>query len=160
VIFLIFSCSGLNDWKYNLPNGYVMVHINSRRILIGLENPDSTSFSLYENSRIDGELIGIPPNIVEFCYNSQYVFAKTMLPDNIESSKIENYYFLDTANKNVIGPISNIMDCFVLFFDLSLKEKFSDWYSTKSPKHMKGRLVDFDQNSVVPSPFLSINLRE
>ena len=146
---------GLNNWSYELPNGYAIWYMNSNSIKIGLLYADSTGLTLYNEHK---ELIGIPSKVVEFCFNSQYIFAKTIFPTDTKFSESENniyhYYILDSLNRKLIGPFYNSKDFLEIVISLSLQEKMSDWFSTTySPKRIKHGVLYLDQNMVVPGPF-------
>jgi len=93
--------AGAGDWKYVLPNGYVMVRLNSRNILIG-QNHEYT---------IDSQN-GIEAHIIEFCFNDRYVCAQqvdvTEDLDKPVNKDNPRYLILDTLNQEVIGPFTDI----------------------------------------------------
>ena len=93
--------AGAGDWTYVLPNGYVMVRINSRNILIG----QSYEYTLDSKN-------GIEAHIIEFCFNDRYVCAQQVdvtkdlnKPVNKDDPR---YLILDTLNQEVIGPFTDI----------------------------------------------------
>jgi hypothetical protein len=166
---LIISCAGLNDWNYKLPNGYEIWRSSANNIKIGLASSNSTILSLYNYSDINHEqrkLIGIPPKVLEFCYNSRYVLAKTvLLTDMVSVPAIWSeddvfYYILDTENRELLGPFSDKSDFLDAILSLSLEEELSDWYSTRAVKLISTGFAGFGQpiavfneDSIVPGPF-------
>jgi len=92
---------GTGDWKYVLPNGYVMVRVNSRKILIGQS---------YEYT-VDSKN-GIEAHIIEFCFNDRYVCVQqvdvTKDLDKPVNKDNPRYLILDTLNQEVIGSFTDI----------------------------------------------------
>ena len=93
--FFLFSCPGLNDWRYKLPNDYEMWHINSSNITVGLAGKDNSSLSIYDG----GILIGIPPHIIDFGHDEKYVCAKIITKESQGNEYF--YYILDTQNRYI-----------------------------------------------------------
>ena len=65
----LFSCAGLSDWEYELPQGYCIIRVNSCDIHIGSNNG-----------------VKVDRFIVSFCYNDRYVCAK-----RVEVSENDSY---------------------------------------------------------------------
>lgn len=86
-----------NDWSYELPNDYVIWHINSRKIVCGKKN---TANSI---TNIVGDYI------INFCYNDQYVCMQCVDVSNDLSEDIDKsnpqFYIIDTINEDVNGPL-------------------------------------------------------
>jgi hypothetical protein len=106
IVLLFISCfgPGLNDWRYKLSNNYEMWHVNSSNILVGLTENNGMSLKIYENNI----LIGIPPNIIEFCYNDKYVCAKVIEKKYTvdKENEIILFYILDTEDKYVYEALT------------------------------------------------------
>ncbi len=99
---------GMSDWSLKLPNNYEMWHINPQNIMIGYKD------SQYTIKTVDnkGRNIGIPGDVIEFCYNDRYVGAKQVnIPTNpkkgVDTSN-PRYYLLDTLEQKVYGPFLNV----------------------------------------------------
>jgi hypothetical protein len=128
---LIAGCfgSGLNDWRYELPNNYEMWHINSSKIVVGLRD-SNYSLKIYDSTH---NLIGIPAHIIYFAYTDRYVYAKTINPDDVNSFKNSYsvkifFYVVDTKNRKSYGPFSNEMD-----FPDNLVINNLNWIATRPP---------------------------
>lgn len=108
VMTLITSCgAGMSDWKLILPNNYEMWHINSKEIIIGYKDTESSL-----TTGRDGTTIGIKADVVEVCFNDRYVGAKQIdvqqdLKQEIDTSN-PRYYLLDTLKREVYGPFTTI----------------------------------------------------
>lgn len=84
-----------NDWSYELPNNYVIWHINSREIVCGKKN-SPTSISSVVNEYVS-----------EFCYNEKLIGLKCAevpenINDEIDMSK-PIYYVIDLENDILYG---------------------------------------------------------
>ena len=124
--------AGTGDWKYVLPNGYEMVRVNSRNILIGQS---------YEYT-IDSKN-GIEAHIIEFCFNDRYVCAQQVdvIMDLNKPVDKDNprYLILDTLNQEVFGPFTDIDSYNLELIHLEVTD-LCDWTAT-SPAP-KGAIFD------------------
>jgi hypothetical protein len=131
ISYLVIGCigSGLNDWKYKLPNNYEMWHINSNEIVVGLRDSNYT-LRMYDDEH---NLIGIPAHIIYFANTDRYVYAKTLKPDDIIRFKNSQYvemffYVVDTKIRKSYGPFSNEVDLLSNFIIDNLI-----WIATQPP---------------------------
>ena len=109
-----------NDWSYELPNDYVIWHINSREIVCGKRNTENSITNIVEDY------------IIKFCYNDQYVCLQcvNITNDTLEDIDESNphFYIIDTLNEDVNGPLLENE-----FEDMSsiLIDDLSTWLATK-----------------------------
>ena len=118
-IFYLVSCIGPGalDWSYQLPNGYMLTHINPQRIVITSEN----------HPIIIGNSVNyviIEANIIKFCYNDNYVCIQQNHADT-------RFYILDTLEHNVHGPFYDESEYEEKVSDLGITG-LSDWKATSS----------------------------
>ncbi|WP_308698916.1 DUF3997 domain-containing protein [uncultured Thomasclavelia sp.] len=97
ILLILTSCTGTNDWKFSLPNGYEVWRINSSEIKV-----------VSINNNVGKEII--PSFVKEFAYDSQYVFTRNI--DNISTNNIfnEEFYILDTKSGMLYGPYNDMED--------------------------------------------------
>ena len=105
LMIVFFSCpaceSGRGDWKFQLPNDYLVYMSNSKNIsVVGNEYHE-----------VDGIMTTtyIESHILEFCYDDRYVAAKRRVStENQASNEVVSahvvYYLLDTKTGAVYGP--------------------------------------------------------
>ena len=110
-----------NDWSYELPNDYVIWHINSRKIVCGKKNTE------HSITNVVGDYI------IKFCYNDQYVcmqcveVSNNLLEDIDESNS--RFYILDTINEDVYGPL--LEQEFKEMINILKADNLSAWIPTK-----------------------------
>ena len=103
-LLLLCSCAspGTQDWSYPLPNDYEIWRINSKSIVIGYKDPNSTGLDTSQ---------GIDEYVFEFCYNERFVCAKQIgVPrESHRPTRGDNpsYYVIDTLNQEVFGPFDS-----------------------------------------------------
>ena len=110
-----------NDWSYELPNNYVIWHINSRKIVCGKKNTENSITNI-----VDGY-------IIKFCYNDQYVCLQCVdvANDSLEDIDESNpqFYIIDTLNEDVNGPL--LKNEFEDMLNILIEDSLSTWLPTK-----------------------------
>ena len=128
-VILLCSCdlvdydnqSGNNDWSYELPNDYVIWHINSRKIVCGKQSTENSITNI------------VGSYIIKFCYNDQYVCVQCVdvpndLLENINESSPQ-FYIIDTISEDVKGPL--LENEFEEMLNVLKVDNFSTWIKTK-----------------------------
>lgn len=86
------GCVGLNDWNYELYNGYEIARLNSKEIILIDKNATPNQIALYKY-------------IIEFCYNEQFVCLKVV--EISEGTTIDTscpqYYIVNMVNDTIYG---------------------------------------------------------
>lgn len=102
LLFVFSACigPGLSDWHYDLPNGYQIVHVNSRQIICTeKDSPGAATSSII-----------VEAHVSEFCYNDRYIGLKRVdPPDDVqEAIDLSNpvYYIVDMITKEIYGELS------------------------------------------------------
>lgn len=110
-----------SDWSYELPNNYVIWHINSKKIVCGKTETENSITNIIEDY------------IIKFWHNDQYVCLQCVNATNDPLEDIDesnaHYYIIDTLNEEVQGPFSKTE-----FEDKSsvlIAEDISTWSATK-----------------------------
>ena len=89
--------SGNSDWSYKLPNGYVIWHINSRKIVCGKKETENSI------SNIGGDYV------LKFCYNNIYVCLQCVDVSDDLSKEIDEaypqFYIINTEKDEIVGPL-------------------------------------------------------
>jgi len=89
----MFSCAGLSDWEYELPNNYFVLRLNTTSINISIKDGKSSYSTIIETY------------VTCFAYNDRFVCARRLvLPENVrfydELIKLDFeealYYIIDT----------------------------------------------------------------
>jgi len=104
-ILMVFSgcyAFGRGDWKYDLPNQYQVLMVNSHDIVIR-----NCSEGIVINNTI------VHNYILSFCYNDRFVGVQRIVPDDPDHcyiqerySKDPEYYIIDTEENMVLGPFN------------------------------------------------------
>ncbi len=122
VIFILLTgCAGVDDWSYELPNGYEVWRINSNEIIVKCVS-DATNN------------VNIPSFVKEFTYNDRFVCTRNVPSINENNIFNEIYYILDTKEKVLHGPFESIEE-----FQNKLKEfeiVTEKWYRTSPDPNM------------------------
>ena len=119
ILLLTTSCAGLNDWDYTLPNGYSVMHINSKKIIISYNGNEKTNAE-------------IRSFVKSFVYDSRYVFA-VCSPEKESSDEI--YYIIDTMEHNLFGPFENYCDFEEAADSLGVSVP-TNWYRTETEPNL------------------------
>ena len=104
LMFSLAACPGLSDWIYeNLPENYVIVHINSNDIILCRKSGES--YDTVINRYIES-----------FCKNERYIGLKRIPVDSLQpygdfdikeaDPTLVEYYLIDTQETLVYGPYS------------------------------------------------------
>lgn len=129
IVFLTGSCFfekqnkqvANNDWSYVLPNGYVIWHINSNRIVCGKKD------SQYSISNVGGN------HVIKFCYNNQFVCLQCIQNNDTNEQKDAqitlDYYVINTIDDVVYGPLTE--NDYVLLMENMNLENITSWIATK-----------------------------
>jgi len=154
VVIFLFSATGcigpgLNDWQYDLPNGYRVTRTNPRGVGIGFPGVKSEEPPL---GAWDGE-----STVVQFCYNDRFVGAQTILQahfyiyhaeyfseggtlinkpqvkneESLPQTKEEvpvNYFIIDTLEKITYGPYATEEEYIAQLEELGVAEM--EWIGT------------------------------
>lgn len=108
ILFLFASCSNFThkNWRIKLINDYEIWCLDRNHIEIGLVKKNSNVLLTYWNYN----LIGVPPKVIKFSINQQYICAITDSCNNIENAKNKSgsgeYYIINTLEQKTIGPMT------------------------------------------------------
>ena len=123
VIFTLLCSScfgpGMNDWHYDLPNGYEIVHVSSHNIIC-------------VNRNQTGNTTIVDAQVSEFCFNDRYVGLKRVdVYDIHEEIDYSNpvYYLVDTLKGRVYGALSE--EEYISRIDYFDVENMCEWMATK-----------------------------
>ena len=136
LVFNLFGCRVIRwnptgDWDYeDLPNGYTLMRVNSRTIV--LQSPNWLE--------VPGEdwvtTTRIYSYISAICNNERYIAVKWTDPDEIDFEKIKEhdfstakYYIVDSTNDDLYGPYDTEEAFLRQCEELSVGE-FSEWINT------------------------------
>lgn len=132
VFVLLLLCSGClriggaGDWKYELPNDFAILRINSRTIVL-----NNMKYG-YGATAIDGY-------IISFCANDRFVGIKQALevPENLrEEIDLTRYqfYLVDTLTWECHGPYEN-EECYAAACAAQRTDDLGSWLDTSpAPK--------------------------
>lgn len=103
MIFLVLflsACAGVQDWTYELPNGFTLERISAKNIAIYTEQ---------------GTTMRLAPLVVEFCISGQYVGVNQISPQDYETYQKQlvveqTIYIIDTEKDEIYGPYMNKID--------------------------------------------------
>ena len=144
------SCGpGLNDWRYDLPNGYRVSRSNPKGVGIACPGVDTKDTAV---GAWDGE-----NTVVQFCHNDRFVGAQTILQDHfyiyhaeyfseggssinkpqakneesLPKTKEEvpvNYFIIDTLENILYGPFATEEEYIAQLEELGIEEM--EWIGT------------------------------
>lgn len=117
-IIILINCigPGLNDWSYELMNGYEVAHINSEEIVVTCADNNNAK---------------IPSFVKEFSYNDRFVCTRNILSIHENNVFNEVYYILDTEEKVLHGPFNSMEEFKNKLVEFKIVPE--KWYRT-SPK--------------------------
>ena len=96
VIFILLTgCAGIDDWLYELPNGYEVWRINSNEIIVKCVSDTTNN-------------VNIPSFVKEFSYDDRFIYTRNVLSINENNIFNEIYYILDTKEKALHGLFGSI----------------------------------------------------
>lgn len=88
------------DWSYKLPNNYEIWRINSREIVCGKKDGESSLSNVINENYV-----------LEFKYNERYVCLKCVEATQDLSAQIDksspNFYIIDTMKDTIYGAYTN-----------------------------------------------------
>ena len=121
-LMLVLCACGLGDWHYDLPNGYQIVHVNSRQIVcVEKDSADAATSSII-----------VEAHVSEFCYNDRYIGLKRVDPPDDVQEAIDYsnpvYYIVDMSTKEVYGEMSE-SEYMSKIKELKI-ENLCDWIAT------------------------------
>lgn len=83
---MLTGCAGIDDWSYELPNGYEVWRINSNEIIVKCVSDTTNN-------------VNIPSFVKEFSYDDRFICTRNVLSINENNIFNEIYYILDTKEK-------------------------------------------------------------
>lgn len=98
---------GFQDWSYDLSNGYQVLRVNTREILIGYKEPGGSVITQKTQKNGEIEPCGVDSYVSEFCTGDRFVGAQqAAVPSVGDKVDLSNprYYLIDTKNQKVFGP--------------------------------------------------------